>query len=121
MGKEWLDGYKVVVKRGSRYKSCVMTNHYKMYDIGLVTKRTSGNGPLAVFGQKRDAIAFKKRERFLGKLYGKFYLFRCRYIESDDNGYWYRLCAYGGHKLCNTHVPGKRFADEVELIEEVEV
>lgn len=108
MEKKWKLGYKVVRKYGKHYASCSLNDRgYKIYKIGKVTKPNDDCGPLAVFGTRIAAVAFG----FLD-----YTLCRCKYIPSSRCGLW-----IGQHDVWPAgYIPkGTRFADEVELIEEV--
>lgn len=128
--KKWKRGYRVCKRQGNRYVSCCAGEGkygWKIYAVGHITKRTQGYirgiksrikkwGPLAVFDHEDAAIRFMDR---YGLEDDDWVLFSCRYAESTDKDYWRE--GYRGRKFCNSYVSGKRFADEVELLEEVTV
>lgn len=129
MKKKWKNGYKVVRRQGNRFVSCTMGIYdvpgWKVYGIGHVTRRAKGYikgiatrlrsyGPLAVFIDKESAL------RFMEGLGGpSLALFTCRYVESSDNSCW--RPGYRCRNLCHIYVSDQRFADEVELLEEVKL
>ena len=119
MEKVWLDGYKVVQKLEKVYVSFLYNGglltdmpRYKRYGIGKVTKRTRGDGPLAVFVNFENAQVFRK---ICGGSGYNNVICRIRYTESADKGYWQK----SGGGVSGEHWQGKACADEVELIEEV--
>lgn len=123
--KKWKTGYKAAQKQGNRYISFCYTGpnpivvgsikRFKTYGIGRVTKRTRGDGPLAVFGSKQKAKALI--EECGHWLQGEPVLFRCRYRESNDKGFWQYV---RGERKSPKYIDALGiFADEVELIEEV--
>lgn len=123
MEKKWRTGYKVCRRQGNRYISthagrsyCDKGRGYKVYGIGHVTKRTRGNGPLAVFSNTKDALQFSVK--YCGTFVGVV-IFECKYLQSDDGRYWLKI--KGKRSYNQSNIAGKRFADEVELIEEIEV
>ena len=122
---KWRKGYKVVLKQGRRYASFryrmgFSAKPYKIYNIGHVTKRTPGHGPLAVFSNKKMAKRFLVGNSFLHILPVDLVICRCRYVQSEDNQYWVIVKGWNaGRVFCTANILGKKFADEVELIEEV--
>lgn len=132
MSSEWLDGYKVVRKQKNRYVSCTIglrkPRGYKVYAIGHVTKRSPGYlpyistrirayGPLMVFQHKDSALRYIEKHWYDGSFDFEVKLFRCRYIPSMDTYCW--LPGYRRRNICHIYIPDERFADAVELIEEV--
>jgi len=124
MNKKRDVGYKAVQSQGNRYISfCYDTwaglagslRKFKVYGIGKTTKRTRGDGPLAVFPEKEEALKLVEEYGFW--LDGECKVFKCRYVESKTVGLWqyYR----GKYNTPHYTDPTTIFADEVELIEEV--
>lgn len=119
--KKWLEGYKVVQWVGAGYVSFICNAldgslRYKRYGIGKVTKRTHGDGPLAVFVKLEDAVAF------INLAGGPGYDNRvcsCRYVKSRNSTYWQKTKDDGKTSTSGAGIAGKAFADEVELVEEV--
>lgn len=121
--KKWRQGYKVVQTQGNRYISLCFTRwagivgslrKFKVYAVGKKTRRTRGDGPLAVCPGRQEAVDLAENTSFVD---GDIKVFKCRYLESTASGLWEY---YQGTKRERCHVsPTTIFADEVELIEEV--
>ena len=133
MEKEWLDGYKVCKREGNRFVSCFIGTGkgredwgFKVYRIGHITKRSPGYirgvvtrlrkyGPLAVFKHINMAISYINYD-----VEDPLVVFKCRYIKSTDDDLW--LPGYRQRRLNRfARIAGTYYADEVELVEEVEV
>ena len=131
MDKKWKMGYKVCRRQGNRFVSYCMgrlaTEWYNIYGVGHVTRRRRGYiqdvkkrlrkfGPLGVFIHESSARNFMERTHQDGDVHDPA-LFKCRFIESKDERFW--LPGYRQRKFGMVYVPDQRFADAVELIEEV--
>ena len=127
---EWIEGYKVVRRQGNRYVSVFEGRSkgygFKVYGIGHVTKRTEGYlkgvktrlrsyGPLGVFAYENGAVRFMERTWLIDD--PCVVLSKCRYIKSADNCCW--RPGYENRQLCHDHWYDERFADAVELVEDV--
>ena len=117
-------GYKVVKRAGRKFCSCVMdvAEARAFYNIGSTTQRRMGCGPLAVFGQKADAIRFVKSVKWLSDAFkgGFAFLFRCEYSPSEDERRWYTEKVLTGYQHSHALPQGTRIADEVTLLKQVE-
>jgi hypothetical protein len=107
MENKWLDGYKVMSRYGKNYMSAIKSKYgFKVYRIGHVTARTPGNGPLAVFGTKTEALEWCDSGIVM----------RVRYTLSEDKSYWV-IDKNGRKENCGFYATGSVFADEIESIE----
>lgn len=119
VSSEWVDGYKVVRKQKSRYISFGLSGKgCKVYAIGHVTRRTRGNGALAVFSSRRLADNFLISQGH-SDIFGKAFVKPCRYVPSADRGLWFVTFLGNRIRAVGMLPDGTRFADAVELIEEV--
>lgn len=118
MTKRWKTGYKVVFKDGNILKSFIgwqdkllslsQEKSVCFYEIGKITERPEGGGPLCLFSTFKEALWFCKGVRVLK-------ICKCRYKESQDNALW--LVEY--HGVRDKFYPhfNTKFADKVKLIQ----
>lgn len=125
MDRKWRKGYKVVQwkSKSDRYVSFRGFDVYfcTIYKIGHITRRPQGCGPLAVFSAIKEARKFLCDHWWLHPQ-ADMRIVRCRYIASQDDAYWIKPTSSTLDNKPDKFYPsisGKRFADEVELIEEV--
>mgnify|MGYP001233849881 CR=1 FL=1 len=123
--KRWLNGYKVVLRddsstdRKNYYKSSYCYGYLACaYGVKQITERPKikingryfVGGPLCVFSKLKDAARYNKNVCF------NAFIFKCKYLKSDDTLIW-----YPGQKKnkCKSGIRGKVLADEVILIQRV--